>query len=132
MWRFNMKLERCVKCQGSKKVAPMGGMYVTCLNCNGKGYVECNDKATYQQSIPHSPTITAPETVIESPAVAPAFTTTINKVETPAPTEADTRYMEALIDKSVEKLNPSLEILAEVPQSKRRTKVHKSTDHIVT
>lgn len=32
-------MQRCSRCQGSKKIAPMGGIYVQCTLCHGIGSI---------------------------------------------------------------------------------------------
>ena len=33
-------IERCKRCSGSKQIAPMGGLYKICDECNGVGHID--------------------------------------------------------------------------------------------
>lgn len=51
-----MSTHRCLRCNGSKKYAPLGGMYHPCPYCKGVGHVIANEgkpdvKAMFDEAI---------------------------------------------------------------------------------
>lgn len=82
-------MQRCLRCQGSKKIAPMGGIYVDCIVCKGIGYVPkataeyiapvINDIAPIDQSIAEIASETPPAEVIKKrPGRKPGWNKQIN------------------------------------------------------
>lgn len=57
-------MQRCLRCQGSKKIAPMGGIYVTCIECNGIGFVESQPIKVTCEHIVTEPILMESEKVI--------------------------------------------------------------------
>lgn len=85
--------ERCLRCLGSKKISPMGGIAVTCNICAGVGFVEPLINEPYRVVVSQASTEEAiKQSMLAANAVAiaePIVATNIQKVITNVYYKAD-------------------------------------------